>query len=120
MKNVTIYLRSIVKDGNKHLTMFDTNRNHDINNLVTKVPRGGTITWKKDLSSGIRSITKIYSKTGTRNVFKSDPVKKLLSGNLYLNISEDAKGEEAYAIDYALEDGSQHTIDPVIRIDPPQ
>jgi hypothetical protein len=120
MKSIAIYLRSIEKDGIKHLSMFDTNRNHDINNLITTVPQGATVIWTQDSNSGIKSITKIYSKTGKRNVFRTDPAKKLLSSGLQLTIADDAEGEEAYAIDYILEDGTQHTIDPVIRIEPPK
>ena len=64
MKRVTIYLRSVEQKGEKHLAMFDSNRNGAIDILKTEVQAGATIIWKLDCFSGIRSITKIYSKEG--------------------------------------------------------
>ena len=118
---VKIYLRSIVKNGEKHLAMFDTNRNGDIDNLTTVVPRGENVIWKLDCCSGIKSITKIYSKNKERKVFKSDPTKLLLCKGFQVQISESAKPgeEETYAIEYLLRNGTKVVIDPCIRIDPP-
>jgi hypothetical protein len=120
MKKVTIYLRSIEQKEKNHLAMFDSNRNGEIDNLTTLVPSGATIIWKLDFLSGIKSITRIYSKTGKRNIFKSDPRKRLLCKGFMLQLSKDAEGEEAYAIDYILCDDTKVTIDPYIRIPPPK
>ena len=119
MKIVTIYLRSVEQKERKRLAMFDSNRNGDIDNLITEVEAGATIIWKLDCLSGIKSITKIYSKTGKRNIFKSDPRKLLFSKGFKLQLTKDAEGEEAYAIEYILCDDTKVTIDPVIRVPPP-
>jgi len=129
MKIVTIYLRSIELNGENHLAMFDSNRNGAIDNLITVVPVGYTVLWKLDCLSGLRSITKIYSKTKQHNVFKTDPKKRLLCKGFKLHISKDIfklpiskdtkYEEEAYAIDYIRCDGKKLTTDPVIRVPPP-
>jgi hypothetical protein len=119
MKIVTIYLRSIGQKENKHLSLFDSNGNGDIDNLVTEVEPGSAIIWKLDGLSGIKSITKIFSKTGKRNIFKTDPEKQWLSKAFKLQLSKDAEGEEAYTIEYILSDNTKVIIDPVIRIPPP-
>jgi hypothetical protein len=119
MKIVTIYLRSILHKEKKRLALSDSNGNGDIDDLLTVVEPGATIYWKLDCSSGIKSITKIYSKTGKRNVFKTDPRKLFFSKGFRLQLSKDAEGEEAYAIEYVLCDDTKVTIDPVIRVPPP-
>lgn len=116
---VKIYLRSIVKDGENSLALFDSNRNGDINNLTTDVYAGDMVIWKLDCFSGIKSITKIYSKKGERNVFKSDPIKRWLCKGFKLQLSESAKGTEAYTIEYILNDETKVIIDPYIKILPP-
>jgi hypothetical protein len=120
MKLVTIYLRSLEQKERKRLAMFDSNRNGDIDNLITEVESGAAIIWKPDCLSGIKSITRIYSKTGKRNIFKTDPRKLLFSRGFRLQLTKDAEGEEAYAIEYILCDDTKVTIDPVIRIPPPK
>jgi hypothetical protein len=120
MKAVTIYLRSVEIDEVNHLAMFDSNRNTDIDNLKTKVPSGGTVIWKLDCHSGIRSITKIYSKTGKHNVFINDPIKLLLCKGFKLQVPiVKAEQEEEYTVEYVLCDGKEMKIDPMIRIPPP-
>ena len=116
---VKIYLRSLVKNGEKHLAMFDTNHNGDIDNLTTVVPRGENVIWKLDCCSGIKSITKIYSKNKERKVFKSDPTKLLLCQGFKLKTSESEIETEAYTIEYILSDETKVVIDPYIRIVPP-
>lgn len=120
MKTVTIYLRSVEQKDKNQLALYDSNRHSAINDLTTLVPAGALIIWKLDYNSGIRNITKIYSKTGKRNVFKTDPVKRPLCKSFVLRLSKDVTGEEAYAIKYILCSGREVTIDPVIRIEPPQ
>jgi len=120
MKKTSIYLRSIKIDGKNHLAMYDSNGDGGIDDLVTTTPRGSKVEWTTDSNSGIKKITKIYSKSGKRNVFKKDPAKKFLSNALEMDIEKDAEGEEAYAIDYILNDGTKNSIDPVIKIPPPK
>jgi hypothetical protein len=119
---VKIYLRSIVNDRKNSLAMFDTNRDGAIDNLTTKVIQGTKkVIWKLDCCSGIKSITKIWSKNKEHKVFKSEPTKLLLCKGFQVQISESAKPEEeeTYAIEYLLRNGTKVVIDPYIRIIPP-
>jgi hypothetical protein len=116
---VKIYLRSVIQNGEKRLALFDTNRNGDINNLTTDVYAGDMVIWKLDCFSGIKSITKIYSKKGERNVFKTDPRKLLFCKAFKLQLAKDVKGTEAYTIEYMLCNKTKVIIDPFIKIQPP-
>lgn len=119
MKKVKIYLRSLLANEKSQLMLFDSNRNGAINDLVTVVPAGSTIVWKRDRCSGIKKILRIYSKTGKGNVFRSEPRKYWFFNIFYLKLSRSAEGEEAYSIDYLLYSKTRITIDPIIRIPPP-
>lgn len=116
---VKIYLRSVIQNGEKRLALFDTNGNGDINNLTTDVHAGDLVIWTLDCCSGIKSITKIYSKKGERNVFIRDPIKRWLCKGFKLKVPESAKGKEAYTIEYILSDDTKMIIDPYVRILPP-
>lgn len=117
---VKIYLRSIVFDGEKKLAMFDSNRFGDIDNLTTYANPGDKVKWKLDCCSGIKSVTKIYSKDGKGSIFKNDPKKLLFCAGFELQIPKNANGEEAYTIEYILHDDTKMKIDPYIRIPPPK
>jgi hypothetical protein len=119
MKKVTIYLRSVEQEGEKRLAMFDSNRNGDINNLTTEVQAGATIIWKLDCFSGIKSITRIYSKEKEHPVFKSDPSKRLLCKGFKLKLKKGAEGKEKYTIECILCDNTELVIDPFLRVPPP-
>jgi hypothetical protein len=116
---VKIYLRSIVKNGEKHLAMFDTNRQGDINNLTTDVYAGDKVIWKLDCCSGIKSITRIYSKEKEHTVFKSDPKKRFLCKGFKLQLEKGAEGKEKYTIECILSNNTELIIDPYIRVPPP-
>jgi hypothetical protein len=120
---VKIYLRSIVKDGENHLAMFDSNRNGAIDDLTTDVPAGATIIWKLDCCSGIKSITRIYSKEEKHTVFISEPRKRLLCKGFKLRLEipeEKEERKEKYSIECILCDNTKLIIDPVIRVPPPE
>jgi hypothetical protein len=119
MKNSKIYLRAISFSEENRLMLFDSNRNGAINDLVTVVEAGSTIVWKLDRCSGIKSILRIYSKAGKGNVFLTEPKRFLFFNIFTLKLSPDAKGEEAYSIDYLLFDKTRVTIDPIIIIKHP-
>jgi hypothetical protein len=119
MRKVKIYLRSIEQKGEKRLALFDSNRNGDINDLVTEVEPGAKIVWTKDCCSGIKSISKIFSKKGDGTIFKMEPRKRFFCSGFTLIVPKDAKGEEAYNISYVLCDGKEISIDPYIKIIPP-
>jgi len=118
---VKIYLRSIEQNGKKCLAMFDTNRNGAINSLTTDVPAGAGVVWKTDRCSGIKSISRIYSKEGKGNIFKNGPKKLFLCKGFVLYVPKTAPvGEiEAYTIEYILHDDTKIIIDPYIKIPPP-
>ena len=115
---VKIYLRSILKDGENRLALFDSNRNGDINDLTTEVQAGATIIWKLDCCSGIKSITRIYSKEKVHTIFKSDPVKRLLCKGFKLKLEKGAGGKEKYTIECILCNNTELIIDPYIRVPP--
>jgi len=117
---VKIYLRAIIKDGKNSLALFDSNRNGDINDLITEVKAGDTIIWKLDCCSGIKSITRIYSKEKVHNVFKSDPRKRMLCKGFKLQLGKRAEGEEKYTIECILRNNRELNIDPYIRVPPPE
>lgn len=116
---VKIYLRSIVKDRKNSLALFDSNRNGDINDLITEVKAGDTIIWKLDCCSGIKNITRIYSKEKEHTIFKSDPRKRLLCKGFKLQLGKEAEGKEKYTIECILHNNTELIIDPYIRIPPP-
>jgi hypothetical protein len=120
---VKIYLRSIVKHGKKHLAMFDSKREGDIDKLTTDVWPGDKIVWNLDCCSGIKSITKIYPKEGKGKIFQNDPKKLLFGKGFELHVPKfelDKEVIEAYAIEYILFDKTKVIIDPYIRIPPPR
>ena len=116
---VKIYLRSIVKDKENYLALYDSNGNVGINDLTTDVLPGATIIWKLDCNSGIKSITKIYSKAEEHPIFKSQPVNRLLCKGFKLQLEEGVEGKEKYNIECILYDNSPLIIDPYIRVPPP-
>ncbi len=120
MKNTRIYLRSISSNEKNRLMLFDSNRNGAINDLVTVAPAGSTICWILDRCSGIKRILRIYSKTGKGNLFRAEPKRFWFFNIFTLRLPRDAKGEEAYSIDYLQYDNTKVTIDPTIVILPPK
>jgi hypothetical protein len=117
---VKIYLRAIVRDRENSLALFDSNRHGGINDLTTDVNPGDKVIWKLDCCSGIKSITRIYSKEKEHPIFKSDPEKRPLCKAFKLQVPKTAKPDvrEQYAIEYILRDDTRMTIDPYVRIPP--
>lgn len=116
---VKIYLRAIVKDKNNCLALFDSNRDGDINDLVTEVPSGSTIIWKPDSCSGIKKIVRIIpEKAEEHPVFKSNPKKMLFCRGFKYKLEKGAEGEEKYTIACILCGNTELTVDPFIRVPP--
>jgi len=115
---VTIYLRAIVIKKKDHLVLFDSNRNCDIDNLITDVKKDDTIDWELDCNSGIKSISSIYSKEDKHPVFKKNPKKKESGKGFELNLENAEQGEEKYAIECILDNDAKLITDPYIRIPP--
>ncbi len=91
------------------------------NSITTKVKAGDTVTWQLKPNGGIDQITGITekSKSGNVNVFSTPPVpinpqdpKSPWQGV----IKQDAKGTEAYSIEYMIK-GVSFTDDPDIEVD---
>jgi len=118
MTRVKIYLRSINEDGKKRLALCDSNGNGGIDDLTTDVPRGSTIIWALDRRSGLKNVTKIYTKAKEVIIFRNAPKKRFLSKGIKLKLPKDVEGEEKYGIVYMLCDGTQMELDPKIRIRP--
>jgi len=120
-KTVKIYLRSIIKNGEKRLSMYDTNDSTAIDNLITTVDPGTTIIWILENNSRIKKVEKIYPLKKGGLIFKEDPQQELFGKRFKLKVPEDApRGTiEKYVIEYIHEDDKPVTIDPFIRIPPP-
>jgi hypothetical protein len=118
---VKIYLRAIKKDKKNNLALFDSNRDGDINDLYTDVNPGDKVIWKLDCCSGIKSITRIYSKEKDHPIFKSDAKKRWLCKEFELQVPKTAvpRDQEKYVIEYILHDDKKMMIDPYVRIPPP-
>ncbi len=116
---VTIYLRAIKQGDANSLALFDSNRKGDVNNLTTDANVGDTIIWKLDCCSGIKSITRIYSKEMKHPVFLERPRKRMLCKGFKLPIEKGADGMEKYTIECTLCDNKELIVDPYIRVPPP-
>ena len=115
---VKIYLRAIKQGDANCLALFDSHRQGDINILTTDANVGDTVIWKLDCCSGIKSMTRIYSKEDKHPVFKSDPKKRMLCTGFTLPIIKGAEGKEKYYIECILCDNTEMIIDPYIRVPP--
>jgi len=130
-KKVTIYLVSSNVDINGkveyRLIMYDSNGDIDINDLTTVVKKTreqkGTVYWV--VTDGIKEIEEIKAKSDTSIIFKNG-AKKLENGKKYMlrlpdnipNPGEEIK--DKYFIKYKpLDKDTTITIDPFIRIPPP-
>lgn len=117
-KDVTIHLKSVKKNGEKHLKLSDSNGNVAIDHLITNVIPGTTVIWKPTIFSRIDNIERIYSSKG-KIIFVND-AKRQGSGNVFKLKVPDvvAPGTmEEYIILYTSKDGSRVEIDPYIRIE---
>ncbi|MFH0841639.1 MAG: hypothetical protein V1903_03360 [Bacteroidota bacterium] len=116
-KKVTIYLRSIEINGEKHLSMFDTYGNLVTDSLRTFVKAGGIVFWELDYASGIEKLERIYSPQG-KKIFITDAKKQVLGKGFKLKVPDalDEGTEEEYIIEYIDQDNSKVKIDPYIRI----
>lgn len=127
MAMVKIYLRSVQSDlgsGMENcLYMRDSNGNEGINNLETVAAGGSKVMWDLEKDSGIKGISRIWvaDNDPKGKVFKNEPKKVLLKKNFQVDIVDtDTEVKDKYNIKYILDDGTEVSIDPVIRIPPPR
>ena len=115
---VIIYLRSVEVQGEKHLYLYDSNGTKAIDSLITDVKPGADVFWELERKSGIKKIMKINSSHGVRNIFKEDPSGVPFSKAFQLKLKNDVHDSEKYDIKVRLEDNTEKTIDPYLRIPP--
>jgi len=119
---ITIYLKVIEINGEKHLEMYDS---YDITNAV--VDTLTTDVWPKDKviwvpldGGGIKKIKKIGPEKKGKIIDK-DARKMLFSKKFKLKIPKDApipSAKEKYDIVFEDKDGTTWPIDPYLRIPP--
>lgn len=126
---IKIYLKSVQQDlGNgieECLLMRDSNGNSAINNLDTNCEGNSKVRWQLDIDSGIRGISRIWvtDNLPAGKVFKKEPKKEMLAKSFFADLSDPVPATELkdkYKITYVKNDGTENTIDPVIRIPPPR
>lgn len=121
---VVIYLRSIDSNGEKFIYMYDSNGNTSIDNMQpvdsfeTYVQPESDVFWELERNSGIKKIKEIKSSHGNGNIFKDDPSQIPFSKAFRLKLKKDIYGREKYDIKIRLEDNTEITIDPFLRIPP--
>ena len=116
-----IYLRTIVKNGVNCLAMRDSNGNEGINELETVIPGGSKVKWELEKQSGIQGIERIWGeeKQPKDKVFKNEPKKMLLKKGFKVDsVVSDVELLGKYNIKYTMDDGTEVTIDPFIRLRP--
>jgi hypothetical protein len=135
MKKVRIYLRSLLipEDSVKNekrskdivtnkLLLFDSNRNGAVNDLITVVPSGALIIWKRDRCSGIRKIIRIESKTDEGKKYW-EKLRRLFLCEGFIMRAPIVKEtlELPYSIEYLPYGKGKEPIkiDPLIKVPPP-
>jgi hypothetical protein len=111
---------AVGKDTKNCLVMSDSNGRLGVNDLESAVDSGQTVSWELVEDSGIKKITKIQLKGTKTKIFKKDP-EAVPGRNKFETDVVETKVElrGAYLIEYVLEGGGKVTIDPYIKVLPP-
>ena len=121
LKKVEIYLKVYIKDGEKHLEMYDSNNpaKRVIDDLYTDVEPGTKVVWRRAKDSGIRSIKKV-SPIDPGDIFTGDARTILLNKRFRTRIPEGEvkrDKEEKYIIIFKDKKEKEETpIDPYLRV----
>lgn len=121
MKKVKIFLKVYVKDGEKHLEMYDSNNPESrvVDDLHTDVEPGTKVVWRRAKDSGIQRIKKV-SPIDRGEIFIGDAKTILFSKRYRTRIPEDEikhGKEEKYIIVFVdKKDKEEITIDPYLRV----
>jgi hypothetical protein len=121
LKKVEIFLKVYIKDGEKHLEMYDSNNpaKRVIDDLHTVVEPGTKVVWRRAKDSGIRSIKKV-SPTDRGEIFTGDARTILLNKRFRTRIPEGQvkrDKEEKYIIVFLDKKDKEETpIDPYLRV----
>lgn len=83
--------------------------------ITTIVHEGDTVIWQLKPNGGITSITNIYPKTGSENIFSTNPIAQP-DGSWKGTVANSISGTESYSIDYNIGENS-YTDDPDLEVD---
>ena len=121
IKKVEIFLKVFIKDGEKHLEMYDSNNpdNIVIDDLYTVVEPGTKVVWRRAKDSGIRSIRKV-NPIDPGEIFTRDARTILLYKRFRTRIPEGEikrdKKEKYIIVFLDKKDKEEIPIDPYLRV----
>ncbi|MBL6448023.1 hypothetical protein JMN32_17025 [Fulvivirga sp. 29W222] len=98
------------------LFLSDNEGDSGDNTITTAVSPGDTVVWELVSGGGIDEIVNIYAKTGSQDIFSSDPTKQS-DGSFKGIVSNSATGNESYNIAYKI-NGTEYVDDPELEIQP--
>ena len=112
MATETIFISLVSGTTELHLT--DNEGHSGDGNLTTDVSPGDTVIWKISAGANISSISSIYKKVSSQDIFSTDPSEQN-SGFWKGTVSDSATGKETYGIKYMI-DGKEYDCDPVLQV----
>lgn len=121
LKKVEIFLKVFIKDGEKHLEMYDSNNpaKKVIDDLYTVVDPGTKVVWRRAKDSGISSIRKV-GPIDPGEIFTGDARTILLNKRFRTRIPDvelKRDKEEKYIIIFKDKKEKEETpIDPYLRV----
>ena len=105
----------ISKQANSTGLYLSDNEGHSGDGTITTiVHEGDTVIWKLKPNGGITSITNIYPKTGSENIFSNPPILQP-DGSWKGTVANSISGSESYSIDYNIGVDS-YTDDPELKV----
>ena len=117
--SVNIYLRWVTNHNVKKLLMTDSHGESAYNNLITTIRAGGNIKWILDKESGIISIDSVWTKETPSKAFARGNGRNSRGDEFGIQIRPEARGKYKYSIEFTVSGEAQKTIDPYIRVNPP-
>ena len=112
MATETIYIRKQASGTGLYLS--DNEGHSGDGSITTIVHEGDTVIWKLKPNGGITAITSIYPKTGSENIFSTNPAKQP-DGSWQGTVANPVSGSESYSIDYTIGQDS-YTDDPKLDV----
>ncbi len=112
MATETIFI-SKQEDGTG-LHLSDNEGHSGDGTITTIVHQGDMVIWKLVPKGGITSITNIYPKTGSENIFSTNPAAQP-DGSWKGTVANPISGTESYSIDYKIGD-DPYTDDPELEV----
>lgn len=109
----TIFIRK--QENNTGLHLSDNEGHSGDGSITTTVNEGDTVVWQLKPKGGITEITNIYPKTGSENIFSTNPTAQP-DGSWKGTVANSISGTESYSIDYNIGKDS-YTDDPKLEVD---